>query len=1262
MPSIFNTDKINIMTLVSKVFKYILISLIFISIGSQVLQTQAFVNISIRGSYEVSQFMELEQVPHQYSGVVYLSTINKVGTGGGYSLTESSFSELVGKETTKIEEMEEGSYSCNTLTESTCLTKFMWEGDNDWEEGIFSQTSTSATNIKGFSGQINLSWKETVRNLRENGYALVPFIPNANNPQFSGFKVGFRGNPEKGFGGVARYKKDWDRNDRYGVGAFIIAIPAKGHFISSLKIRGLDAACTDASCTGYFEYSSPIESPYCSSAQCLLDIDNDFMTNSGNSNWFTPGDQDAANWGEDTISNKEFCVEGILEYQNEDKYCFSRSDMPDSAEIHVGDANDLVSETHVILNHYPISEKSYFRSQDCRSLGCLGGLDEWNSYMWDEVWGSLFSAGVDGGGTLGAVLNGNGWRDNILHRDNISLQISTTNVYQFTGNGYALSSAIVRRELPFVIGTTFYYNGGDVENHGELISGEQSLFYDVYSRHKHQFQVHVDFAEKGYQINAITYFEHDETSSRSDSDVNPLISFASPAEYDDSFFNPDLPNLVQSKPVGLTLGGSYDQCIQSVDAIREITLANATGDALERYFAEYDNLTEYPMALGETLLIGSGNTNYDFGLSSMSYNYDVTFNVFEPKFALNYTDISEDGLAGIISIGGYVRNVDWNAATKDASGDIYLDLVNDKVRAQNKLGSAPNETYSCGFEGYFQELNIAPIQTDTTFYFFHSFLTFNANVYTYDVHDDEDNSNTLDLYDDTTSANVKYAMNPFTAFAEVTSSTDSKVVATFRKFPIVTLDSFIDSATKVAQNITPNRETTYIADIDLDDEDKNLFFVDQTTIYNIQPNVDKYFDPTNIHIFNSLEIEISKRLDRLYLEYDEVPIAIFSGDQSTDNDNTGAKIIPDNVYHSSPLPTSDAKAVTSNSNTFYAELSGSINTSFNLVIPFINDNLNIYIDFVPFLVSPRQTTSNFSEILTAAETNSAAYKIDEYTQNGELVYAAVPLLPTTNVNTSVKLSGVVGDELMGSSTKSTGNAVSLDISMQNGRDVYYISDIVEVKIDESTAVEVDQTDIINPKSRLSDVYSTLVQNLFNYMLEYDGTEFITSTVTHDLAVYLVLKEFSSVKYRLLNADGSNPANGKLILDYSGFVARGPVDNSGDLTLELSPISTWEEVKENVVYVSAGTTGEVGFREWDDLNLVIEPDAGYTIASINVYISDDKKDPTDFESESVEVDKDTLFSPIGELSTIKEYDIYNVSRNVWLEVIFREQSRKGFLID
>ena len=90
MPSIFNTDKINIMTLVSKVFKYILISLIFISIGSQVLQTQAFVNISIRGSYEYPIYgTGTSSTP--YSGVVYVSTINKVGTGGGYSLTESAF-------------------------------------------------------------------------------------------------------------------------------------------------------------------------------------------------------------------------------------------------------------------------------------------------------------------------------------------------------------------------------------------------------------------------------------------------------------------------------------------------------------------------------------------------------------------------------------------------------------------------------------------------------------------------------------------------------------------------------------------------------------------------------------------------------------------------------------------------------------------------------------------------------------------------------------------------------------------------------------------------------------------------------------------------------------------------------------------------------------------------------------------------------------------------------------------------------------------
>ena len=135
-------------------------------------------------------------------------------------------------------------------------------------------------------------------------------------------------------------------------------------------------------------------------------------------------------------------------------------------------------------------------------------------------------------------------------------------------------------------------------------------------------------------------------------------------------------------------------------------------------------------------------------------------------------------------------------------------------------------------------------------------------------------------------------------------------------------------------------------------------------------------------------------------------------------------------------------------------------------------------------------------------------------------------------------------------------------------------------------------------------------------------------VTDDLAVYVVLNEFSSVNYRLLNADDSTPANGKLVLDYSGLVARGPVDNSGDLTADLSPQSTWTEIKENAVYVAANSIEDVGFREWDDLNLVIEPDAGYTIASINVYISDDKNDPSDFQSCHLKLIKTLYFRQLA----------------------------------
>ena len=160
------------------------------------------------------------------------------------------------------------------------------------------------------------------------------------------------------------------------------------------------------------------------------------------------------------------------------------------------------------------------------------------------------------------------------------------------------------------------------------------------------------------------------------------------------------------------------------------------------------------MALGETLLIGEGSSsNYilkdgpgfdlDIGLSAMAYNYEVTFNVFEPKFALNYTDITEDGLAGVINVGGYVRDNDWNAALDD-NGDVNLIYLIIVLRAQTNLVLRPMKG-THGFEGYFQELQIAPTQTDTTFYYFDSFTTYNANIYTYNVHDD-DNLATNDEY------------------------------------------------------------------------------------------------------------------------------------------------------------------------------------------------------------------------------------------------------------------------------------------------------------------------------------------------------------------------------------------------------------------------------------------------------------------------------------------------------------------------------------
>ena len=1277
MPSIFNTDNINIMTILKGVVQYLIIFLIFISLGSKLIQTRTYVHISMRGTFDVSDKMAIEtsEVNLPYSGVVYVSTIGD-SEESSYDVLgdEDNWVEIVHPNSDiRFEEMEEGPYWFKDTDEfpffeTSDANKAISEDDDDFPNDYEYDTGMDGTNVDGFT--FTSSWKDALTDLSNNGSALVPFIPYINNRSKDQIKISIRGNADKDNSGVARYKKDWDRSDRYGIGAFIVAIPAKGHYIKSVKVANFSEDCQTNSCpsTAYFTYKSPVELPFCSSSSCILDFENQFLTSSGSSNWFTRGYNVSAS--EDTI-NDEICFELTDDQASDTNNCYSRGDVPNDGNIQIGDPNDLVTETHVILKAWPISEGAFFNSYDYHISRIDKGYHHFDSNIWNQLWGSLFGLNTTSGMRLEDVLKGTGSADNILHRDYYTPQVSTQSVYQFTSTNYEMSDALFRRELPFGVGVTFVYNGGDIVDLLNMWFAEEDIYAIVNNHQSLSLQVHVEFAEQGYLINAEVYDRHLDETDKSTSALSSVISFSatSPSEtppWGVGDLNPDADNIATAEEIALVLGGSSTQCIQDIAITQERIEPSETGLTQNIITIENDNAVGYPLALGESILIGYGadssfllsdGTPEDLvhDLHAMSYNYDIVFNVFDPAFLFEYEELYEAGVAGIIGINRYIRQNDWVSLAN--SGALTLSNIESDLRSQSLKGSNYNDTYSCGFEGYFQELTIAPIQTDTSFYYFDSFVTFNSDVYVYNVHDSDSEPNDLVLYDSTTSTNVKYALNSFTAFAQVHSSKDAKVTALFDKFPTVKFFSFIDSTTKVVQNVTPNRTTTLVDEIEPGDAEKNLFFVDQTTVYNIEPNIQKWLYPTDATIFNSLEIEISNRLKRLYIEYDDNPIVIFSMDPTTDNENTADKIILDGTYTSKNLPNGDT--VTSDTTVLLAELSGNSVNGYNLVLPFINNNTALYIDFVPFLIKPRQTLSSFDDIFSLANSNSSAFYVDGVEGS---ISETVTTVPTDIVNTSVKISNSVSDEIMGSNTSSTGNAVSFDITMLDSRETYYISDIVEIQIEEDNSVILDTTDLINPKSKISDIYNKLLSNLFNYLLSYNSTEFTTSSISKDLGLYIVLNEFSHVNYRLKNLDGTSTDNGQLTLDYSGFIARGPVSNSTDPTTTLNWNSDWTEIMGNAVYDTSTSTANVGFREWDDLNLVIEPDGGFTISTIKVYSDTNTTAPDDsvFESNSVEINKDTLFSPIGGLTTIKELDINNVTQNLWIEVTFREQSRKGFL--
>jgi hypothetical protein len=1144
MPSLFNTDTLKFMGNFRTFLKYVIIGCVFLSLGAGIIQTSTYVEISIQGHFDV------DSEDSSNSGVVYLTTLGGKSMDGS-STEETAWTEVTDRENNTVEEMNEGPYEFNPFSSQGWI-KYAWETEDNWP------------------AQLQKS-RGTMDSLARRGWVKHPFSPTQQQQSDAGFYVGFNGNPEiTSDDGNARFKKNISENRRVGIGAFLIVSPNAGHQIERISIRSLGASGSSA---GWITYQSPQRTPITSSSQWLLDFDHDFLHSDCNLSYDNQG------WYLDN-ETQTFCAgPSRTAPEPRDSHWFSSG--PNEAMMQVGNSIFINESRHQIYNGkmaytYSLSPNSEFTSREC--VGCAHH-DEWTTNLWNKVW---------------RFMNGK-----------IPPTALTTD--------FKLPTNKIRNELPVVLGLSWGYAGGDLWI-WDAIAGHSGLFLDVYDEDDISYQIHVEFSQIGYKINAKIY-DLDTTPILPNTNVSHLLSWNQTPQSKN--LNPDSPNLLKDTDVSLTFGGSINYCIERVDATVykrsgdsddpnasvETLYLHKTENTLTETNAEKlnENILAFPLALGESMVFGTPNTALSdidrLNINKIDWNYDIKIHTFSPKFKLTSND---NGAYGTITNGHYLRPTSFNDIKNDATTSNAN--IRQYFRDQKILGSAPNERAVCGFKGYYQEITIAPNMDD--YYYFDQFIESNAEVYTYDVFDAPEAPDKLTRYSGNDTANVKYASNPFTAYAKVTSSGNAWVDVVFKRFPQIQLTSFIGS--NLVGRVTPNRQTTYRdnrIEYDRNTADtptRDIMFIDEFPDYFIQPI--SYTQNTHY----GLVFDIHKKLQRLYLEYNNRPIVVFAPNNHTANTGT----ITLSGHHEANLPNNET--VTSNSLAFEAELSGNSTDGYELKLPFIQENTRIIIDFTPFQISFSTITNN------------------------------VTLHPTLNAGiTATDVDDASGDNIMDKTINATNNEIKqIELTMHGTkRAQYYIYDIIEEQTTDTG------TKITPPTSQINRLFSDLKANLFHYL--QNDTAYSSTPIVRDTNIYVAVEKYKTIQYQL--TDDSEP-NGRIEFDTSGLIAPGPNNHSSTIIDLETPSTDWQSIEQNTIYTSATIASNVGFRRWDTAILRIIPDPGYYVASVRTYTSHDDDAPT-----NNNVFEETYSLP-SVLDTVggKEWRMAEVSKNAWVRVKFKEK--------
>ena len=175
-----------------------------------------------------------------------------------------------------------------------------------------------------------------------------------------------------------------------------------------------------------------------------------------------------------------------------------------------------------------------------------------------------------------------------------------------SANTYTLNPLCQRRDQPVVIGISWAFEGGDLWQAAEPIKGHEGNYVDVYNYINADFQIYVEFAEKGFNLD-VKIINPDGSVDYSEGNIKAIAQWNKALK---DFYDSG-ENLPLESNVTMTFMVA-NQCIPTINLVTNNTVLapGASGTVLEENTSTINNALLYPLALGESIVLGESNNEF----------------------------------------------------------------------------------------------------------------------------------------------------------------------------------------------------------------------------------------------------------------------------------------------------------------------------------------------------------------------------------------------------------------------------------------------------------------------------------------------------------------------------------------------------------------------------------------------------------------------------------------------------------------------------